>query len=120
MFSLVFILFMSRSSLSSVMTLISVTGKCINLVHRMIISLLIYTPMHDSSKLFEASGLTPAFFVQRPVVLFFYLPLCICYGFFTTNHELQYPGGINIVTSLPPEHEMQSPEKHKFSIGNNK
>jgi hypothetical protein len=47
-FSLVFILFMSRSSLSSVMTLISVTGKCINLVHRMIISLLIYTPMHDS------------------------------------------------------------------------
>ena len=66
------------------MTLISVTGKCINLVHRMIISLLIYTPMHDSSKLFEASGLTPAFFVQR---LFLYLPLCICYGFFTTNHE---------------------------------
>jgi hypothetical protein len=38
----------------------------------MIISLLIYTPMHDSSKLFEASGLTPAFFVQRPVVLFFF------------------------------------------------
>jgi hypothetical protein len=30
---------------------------------------------------------------------FLYLPLCICYGFFTTNHELQYPGGINIVTS---------------------
>ena len=64
---------MSRISLSSVMTLISVTGKCINLVHRMIISLLIYTPMHDSSKLFEASGLTPAFFVQRPVVLFFFV-----------------------------------------------
>ena len=112
---------MSRSSLSSVMTLISVTGKCINFVHRMIISFLIYTPMHDSSKLFETSGLTPAFSVQRPVGIFvFYLPLCICYGFITTNHELHYPGGINIVTSLPPEHEMQSPEKHKFSIGNNK
>jgi hypothetical protein len=61
-------------------------GKCINLVPRMIISFLIYTPMHDSSKLFETSGLTPAFSVQRPVGIFvFYLPLCICYGFITRN-----------------------------------
>jgi len=75
--------------------------------------------MHDSSKLFEASGLTPVFFV---LVLFFIYHYVYAMDSLrrTTNHELQYPGGINIVTSLPPDHEMQSPEKHKFSIGNNK
>jgi hypothetical protein len=87
---------MSRSSLSLVMTLISVTGKCINLVHRMIISFLIYTPIHDSSKLFEASGLTPAFFVQRPV-FFFIILFTLMYMLWILYDEPR--------TSLPGRHK---------------